>query len=1577
VPEGSYGQITAFNDEIGRFFNGQAYVERPWLAAKAAEVADGQEPRQLVIVGEPGSGKSAFIAHLAIARNCPRYFIRLDSVRGTSGLSARSFLVWLGTQLYQKYGRDIFPGPIGDTKVSSGIAEDRAQVVGRFIEHLYTLPFIEEQRHDVEVKSLYASGEARVIGEQIREVHDSTLSLDEPTLLEIAVLAPLRRLHALRPDERVLMLIDALDEAAHPGGRSIISVIPNPSDAAFPPNLRLVMTSRPGDHLVGFPDRLYLQEFVGHSQQDVRAYIERRLAEPALAEAARKLTADEYAELVARVADNSGENFLYLRHFFDEVRENVRNSKPLNAIRIPRGIDEVYRFFAVERIKGDTPRQDWKEVYLPVLAILAVLREPVRVELLVLLADVERADVEYVIGRIKPFLAEVETGGRDRYGFFHGSFRDYLLDPKRNTDWTLDGPRLHACVADHFRPAGVPWSRVNWSEQHEDYPYRHLAGHLLLAGRTEELHELVATGEDAIPWALAHYERSKSYGDYLQDLELAWDAAGNSPPQLARVILYALIATSIRSIAWNLSADLLRALGKTGVWTWAEVLGNLEQASDTNRGAILKQLLPVLPVDCLDRVAQLVRSLRRDDARADVVRQIAAAWPRPLPDDRAGELVSLARGIRDEVSRARALAGVLPALRGDLRSSAARDALKAAAAVPDRLGSLPVWPDVLKQMPEAAGDALQIADGMEDEWARMHVLGAVAACDGTRWADELLARLRTVKRPWVRIEGMAQVLSSIPPAKRGLLPVYWLVRSYCRRYPDDRGRAVAKLMPLFGRRTRMALAVSIVWIARRIEYPELHAGLLLAILEHLPQRRRAACAREAVGCAEGLADPDQRFGLLLALVGATRAWDDGGIGRAAIRAIDRYRGVADRHRATVELAKVVPDALLPEMLDRIKTINKPYQVGRTLAAVAARLRDGLVESAKSYVLGIGDDNDRASALAALAVNRSPELRRWVFSTAAAISTPYHRAQAFVALARLLPEMLPELREASLKLEEDDARASALVPLLGLLPAADRAALVAPALAAARKIPFAGTRGQRLAQLVPYVPAAERAALAAEALSCGQEIGGGRQGRARPLVDFYARLPTETRSEVTADLLDAVKRVSISSEYAWTLGAVVASVTPDLATEAQREILARIMDETPGRWYLLGDLAGRTGDDLVPDLVREADRLNGTPGRAYDRARILSRLIDRLPADARACAVDEVVAASSAQILVDLPDEVLGANGCLLWRRVLQSIEDSKDEATWSKLAARVPAASIGEAKAAMKDLPASLRARLLCTLAQRADPASRRAFVQEALAPLIPIIDQSVAHRDLIKLAAAMPADTISLAVELAERIGDEYPRGMALSGVACGADASARPETARRAFNAIAEISNVGWRSAALQELAPVLPDDLLGPAFDLVDAMPDDVKALGYSALGARAPSYPRFRNVRAKLREEAALAIRNRRAGAEIAVNLAWSETGKLQEDYIRRAMLAISQDELSFNRAKHYARLTEAWKVAAAWQDRELGRRILAEALRALRFDTRWTLQENMMSLADPLAHFGGAAAVRGVLSGLESVMRWWP
>jgi hypothetical protein len=155
-----------------------------------------------------------------------------------------------------------------------------------------------------------------------------------------------------------VILIDALDESLEHPGIGIIDIIPRVSDPDFPDNLRIVMTSRRGAHLATFrrDDLVYLDDqLAGHLENhknDVRELIDKRLAEPPFVAVMKEWKPEETDAYKRDLESRSEWNYLYIHYYLAEVVDSLqKGNRDLRSVPILRGLDEIYRVFAMEKIR--------------------------------------------------------------------------------------------------------------------------------------------------------------------------------------------------------------------------------------------------------------------------------------------------------------------------------------------------------------------------------------------------------------------------------------------------------------------------------------------------------------------------------------------------------------------------------------------------------------------------------------------------------------------------------------------------------------------------------------------------------------------------------------------------------------------------------------------------------------------------------------------------------------------------------------------------------------------------------------------------------------------------------------------------------------------------------------------------------------------------------------------------------------------------------------------------------------------------------------------------------------------------
>jgi hypothetical protein len=201
---------------ISQLTGGSRRVDRGWLTGQVkAHLADDQ-CRIVLLTGGPGTGKSAVMAHLAQERpDWPRYFIRrigetdTDAYRHEGGLA--SFLTVVGFQLLALYP-DAFPAeedPLVDAEVDVSRVGSGADVAAIRIAEYFASPF---RPGGLRARLQAAVFEGRATAVQIGKMIVDVATTDPAALESPALLEPLAELARSRSGERVVVLLDGLDE---------------------------------------------------------------------------------------------------------------------------------------------------------------------------------------------------------------------------------------------------------------------------------------------------------------------------------------------------------------------------------------------------------------------------------------------------------------------------------------------------------------------------------------------------------------------------------------------------------------------------------------------------------------------------------------------------------------------------------------------------------------------------------------------------------------------------------------------------------------------------------------------------------------------------------------------------------------------------------------------------------------------------------------------------------------------------------------------------------------------------------------------------------------------------------------------------------------------------------------------------------------------------------------------------------------------------------------------------------------------------------------------------------------------
>lgn len=344
--EGMYARIFAalrpldFGAEVARLTRN--FTGRKWLDVELERWIEREGSRVFFITGDPGTGKSAMLAHL---------------VHKHSQVAAYHFCF---------------------TSLADSL--DPVQFVRSIAAQLATQ--FDDYRASID---------------EIRLEH---IAESEPgALLRRLIADPLLKIK--QPDGPVLLLVDGLDEAFAAGSRNIARVLCERLDD-LPGWVRLVLSSRKEPEILDMFSRFQPHEIDAACQEnldDVATYIDGKFREPALASLLASSGADPRAvrELIAARGEG---NFLYVTQAVAAIESGQID--PLRPQTFPDGLVGIYHDFFDRLFPGG---QDY-DLFRPLLDVIAAAREPLSAEQIAAFLGLDPFNVRGDLEKVSAFFPE-------------------------------------------------------------------------------------------------------------------------------------------------------------------------------------------------------------------------------------------------------------------------------------------------------------------------------------------------------------------------------------------------------------------------------------------------------------------------------------------------------------------------------------------------------------------------------------------------------------------------------------------------------------------------------------------------------------------------------------------------------------------------------------------------------------------------------------------------------------------------------------------------------------------------------------------------------------------------------------------------------------------------------------------------------------------------------------------------------------------------------------------------------------------------------------------------------------------
>ncbi|HEV3000939.1 MAG TPA: hypothetical protein VGW75_09405 [Solirubrobacteraceae bacterium] len=590
------------------------FAGRGWFLDAAAAWLRARDRRALVVVGEPGCGKTALAARLL---QLSLGEVTSDREELSPGfVSAAHFCSWRDPR---------WNDPI---RFARSVAEQLAATSPAFAEALVE----EASGKRIEVGVHQVAGH---VGGDLVAVAIAQLvvghAVPEQAFSEL-VAGPLERTLAVDPDRRVLLLVDALDESLTPGRDTTIASLVV-SLRHLPDRVRLVVTTRPDVRLERQLDgmgRLTLElspDDRHRIDEDVREYVRGRIT-PAMRDRIDPSLGEE--GLVARCADRADGNFLFARFLLATLERSEGRLDEATLETAPASLEESY-LALLERL-ADATSERWRERARPLLGTLAVARAAVGERQLAAWLERPPDDVRSDLTELRQVLDDQSAGGERRYALYHRSFAEFLLDDERAQEyWVAAAPQHQRIARWYLANHGDDWAEA------DDYGIAHVVAHLHDAGDDAAVLDLVQA-----PFLAAKATRSGSIRPALEELRRGLAAAlrsGRMSAAARMVAAHALLKRRVRDLPRS-AIPLYAAAGQ--IDRALELAAVIDRPID-RRGALWDTVKHLLP-ERHEQAATIAALIEEPGMRAEAQLLVLQASAHALAP---GELVASCRALAD------------------------------------------------------------------------------------------------------------------------------------------------------------------------------------------------------------------------------------------------------------------------------------------------------------------------------------------------------------------------------------------------------------------------------------------------------------------------------------------------------------------------------------------------------------------------------------------------------------------------------------------------------------------------------------------------------------------------------------------------------------------------------------------------------------------------------------------------------------------------------------------------------------------------------------------------------------------